>query len=124
MHSEGGFGSELGFDCLGLAQEVVLNQFIDVVLVFCEQNSLAVAVVRRPAGSAAHLFDLENRNGRETEVHVEAVEVSHDYTTCREIDARRVVDGKGERAHIALVALDVEVVDLPSIRYPSNSPDR
>src|SRR3989442_5313859 len=97
---------------------------MDVVILFREQNRLAIAVISRAARPTAHLFHLEDRNGRETEVHVEPVEVSHDYTTCREINARRVVDCKGERAHIALVALDVKIVDLPCIWYPSNSPYR
>src|SRR2546426_1172795 len=85
VHSEGGLGSEFGFNRFGFAEEVVLDQFVDIVLVFRKQDGLAVAVVSRSAGSAAHLFDLEDWDGREPQIDIEPVQVSDDDSPCGEV---------------------------------------
>src|SRR2546426_904145 len=95
VHSEGGLGSEFGFNRFGFAEEVVLDQFVDIVLVFRKQDGLAVAVVSRAAGSAAHLFDLEDWDGREPQIDIEPVQVSDDDSPCGEVQT--TCEGRGCR---------------------------
>src|SRR2546426_414878 len=86
--SRSGLGSEFGFDCLRLAEEVILDEFVDVVFIFRDQDRLTIRVVLRSACPTAHLFHFEDRNSCEAKVDVEPVQVSDDYAPSRKIDAR------------------------------------
>src|SRR6266571_3775423 len=65
MHPQGGFRAELGLNRLGLAEEVVLDQFVNVVFVFREQDCLTVGVVTRSTGPSTHLFDFHHGDRRQ-----------------------------------------------------------
>ena len=88
VHPEGGLGPEFGFNRLGLAAEILVHEVVDLIDVLREQNRLAVLVVLRAAGPAAHLFDFKDRDGGEAEVHVETVQVANDDPAGREVDSR------------------------------------
>src|SRR5437867_3242053 len=89
VHAQGGLGPELGLDCFGFAEEVVLHQLVDVVLVFREENCFAVWIVTWPTGPSAHLFDLHHWYRREPQVHIEPVEISDDDPSRGGIDTHR-----------------------------------
>src|SRR5947199_3104975 len=64
MHPKGGFGPKFGLDCLGLAEEVVLHELVDVIFIFRDQNRLTIRIVFRSACPPAHLFHFEDGNSR------------------------------------------------------------
>src|SRR6266540_3694512 len=79
MHPQGGLRPELGLDRLGFAEEIVLDQFVDVVLVFREEDRLTVRVVTGSTGPSAHLFDFHHRDRSQSQVHIESVQIpDHD----------------------------------------------
>src|SRR3989304_84348 len=111
VHPEGGFGPQLRFDSFGFAQEVFLDELVDLVDVLREQDRLAILVVLRAPGASAHLLDLEDRDWRQSEVHVAAVQVADDDPPRGEVYSRGIVNDKAKRARIALIAVNMQVED-------------
>src|SRR5438445_9614811 len=83
VHPESRFRSQFRFDCLRLAEEIFLDQLVDLVNVLREQDGLAILVVLRASRSATHLFDFEKGNRRESQVDVVPIQVSDDQLSSR-----------------------------------------
>src|SRR5207245_5115865 len=54
VHPKGGLGSKFGLDCLGLAEEVILHELVDVIFIFRDQNRLTIR-------SEEHTSELQSR---------------------------------------------------------------
>src|SRR2546428_7445525 len=85
MHPESGFRSQFRFDCLRLAEEIFLNQIVDLVNVLREQDGLAILVVLWAPRPAAHLLDLKDGNWCESEVDVVPVQVPDNHPASGEV---------------------------------------
>src|SRR3989449_527219 len=89
MHPESGFRSQFRFDCLRLAEEIFLNQIVDLVNVLREQDGLAILVVLWAPRPAAHLLDLKDGNWCESEVDVVPVQVPDNHPASGEVNSGR-----------------------------------
>ncbi len=88
MGPDGRFRPELRVDVLVLSEEVSFQQEGPLLLVLRNENGLAVLIVPRPSGPAAHLSDLQDGDHRSADIGIEPPDVAHDYRSSWEVDAR------------------------------------